>query len=56
MDDRVANDWRIKLATEDSGKKWRHVFDYPSIHITSPILMLDVWITRQRSWIQAGGT
>ena len=46
MDDPVTNYRRIKLVT----------VNLPSIHITSSILMLDVWITRQRSWIQAGGT
>lgn len=42
MDDPVTNYRRLKLVT----------VDLPSIHITSPILMLDVWITRQRSWIR----
>ena len=45
MDNPVTNYRRIKLVT----------VDLPSIHITSSILMLDVWITRQCSWIQAGG-
>ena len=55
MDDPVANHRRIKLVTEDGCKKWRRLLYLLSVLMASSLFMLDMGISRRRSWIPAGG-